>query len=162
MNPQAVAFILIFACAFVVLPSLALRYKRLELRHKERMTAFEKGIPLPPDPVEAMAPTLETYHLRGLIWLAAGIGVSLMLFIMLPMISSNHPNDRMFQEQTLKQQGYARDEIRQIFRENDDRWEAQRQRSRGVAALGIVPAAIGTAYLIFYFEQKKRRPVKME
>jgi hypothetical protein len=162
MDPRAVALILIFACAFVVMPSLVLRYRRLELRHRERMVAFDKGIPIPPDPPELSAPTIETYHLRGLVWLASGIGLTLTLFIILPMIASRNPNDRFYHEQNLKQLGYSKDEIRETLREDDNRWDTQRERSRGLAALGIVPIAVGSAYLFFYYEQKKRRPAKME
>ena len=60
MDPKVVAFILIFACAFIVLPSLILRYRRLELRHQERMVAFDKGIPIPADPIETLTPTLRS------------------------------------------------------------------------------------------------------
>jgi len=162
MDPKSAALFLIFACGLVVLPALVLRYRRLELRHQERMIAFDKGIPIPADPIETITPTLEIYQLRGLVWLASGIGLSLMLFIMLPMLANRNPGDRFFHEQNLKDHGYTREEIRESLREEDNRYDAQRERSRGLAALGIVPAAIGAAYLFFYYEQKKRRPVKME
>lgn len=162
MDPKAVVFLFLFACAFVVMPSLILRYRRLELRHRERMVAFDKGIPIPPDPPETGATTLESYQLRGLIWLAAGIGVSLMLFIMMPMVAGHDSRALFFQEQNLKQAGYTKEEIREALRTEETRIEVQRERTRGLAALGIVPIAVGSAYLFFYYEQRKRRQVKME
>jgi len=163
MDPRAVVLLLIFACAFVVMPSLVLRYRRLELRHRERMVAFDKGIPIPPDPPEAEANTLETYQLRGLIWLAGGIGLSVMLFIMMPIIAGQSQRALFFQEQNLKQAGYTKEEIREAINAEEARIEVQRQRSRGLAAFGILPGAVGAAYLIFYYEQRnRRRQVKME
>ena len=163
MDPKAVVFLVLFACAFVVMPSLVLRYRRLELRHRERMVAFDKGIPIPPDPPETGATTLETYQLRGLIWLAAGIGLGVVLFIMMPMLAGQSQRALFFQEQNLKQAGYTKEEIREAINTEEARIEVQRQRSRSLAALGILPAAVGAAYLFFYYEQRKRgRHVKME
>ena len=157
MDPRAVAFILIFACGFVVLPALVLRYRRLELRHRERMVAFEKGIPIPPDPPDIGGPMIDVYQLRGLVWLAGGIGLSLMLFIMLPMVISRNPHEVAARELQLKQLDYTKDEVREMLRTEESRWEAQRERSRGLAALGIVPTAIGLAYLAFYHQQRRRQ-----
>jgi len=53
------------------------RMQRVELRHRERLAAIEKGLEIPPDPSEAEPPQLRRprYLLRGLIWLFVGIGV---------------------------------------------------------------------------------------
>jgi hypothetical protein len=54
------------------------RRERLELetRHRERMSAIEKGVPVPPDPpVVPRKPSSPL--LRGLIWL--GVGLALVL-----------------------------------------------------------------------------------
>ena len=56
MDPRFAAMFLLFAIGFVVFPVLVIRYRRLELRHRERMVAFDKGIPMPQETGEA-APT---------------------------------------------------------------------------------------------------------
>jgi hypothetical protein len=164
MDPKFAAMFVLFAIAFVVFPTLVLRYRRLELRHQERMVAFDKGIPVPQETI-GTPPTIETYHLRGLVWLAAGIGLSLALFIVVPIVSSDSPENRLYRMQELRRIGFSSDEVRDAMREYD----SQRYRSRSLSALGLVPAAVGVAYLFFYYEQKRRylydppaRPVKME
>jgi len=51
----------------------------VECRHKERMAAIEKGLELPPEPFPqpVQVPPRAPYLLRGLIWLAVGIALSL-------------------------------------------------------------------------------------
>jgi hypothetical protein len=48
----------------------------LETRHRERMSAIEKGVPVPPDPPPAPRKP-GSWLLRGLIWL--GVGLALVL-----------------------------------------------------------------------------------
>jgi hypothetical protein len=164
MDPKFAMMFALFAIAFVVFPTLVLRYRRLELRHQERMIAFDKGIPVPPETVGA-PPTIETYQLRGLVWLALGIALSLALFMMMPMVSGDSPATRLYREQDMKRTGFSYEEIRESMKEYD----RERQQSRAFAVIGLVPAAVGAAYLFFYYEQKRRyiygppvRPVKME
>ena len=47
MDPKSAALFVLFGLGLVVFPVLVLRYRRLELRHQERMVAFEKGVPVP-------------------------------------------------------------------------------------------------------------------
>ena len=49
--------------------------QKLELRHRERMAAIDKGLELPADPVEPFQPTRPRYLLRGLIWLGVGLAI---------------------------------------------------------------------------------------
>ena len=62
-----VALIVIWAIAFV---ALYFRNRTRQLRNTERLAAIEKGIDLPPEPGLGR----NAYLLRGLIWLAVGIG----------------------------------------------------------------------------------------
>lgn len=55
------------------------RLHELDLRHKERMAAIEKGLELPPEslPQPAQMPPRARYLLRGLIWLGVGLALTL-------------------------------------------------------------------------------------
>ena len=48
------------------------------------MIAFEKGVPVPLDTAGA-PPTIETYQLRGLVWIATGIALGIALFVIMPL-----------------------------------------------------------------------------
>jgi hypothetical protein len=164
MDPKFAAMFILFAIGFAVFPTLVLRYRRLELRHQERMVAFEKGIPVPAETIGA-PPTIETYQLRGLVWLAAGIALTLALFIIVPQVSGESPATRLYRMQDMKRAGFSYDEIR----ESMGQYDRESRHNGALAALGLVPAAVGVAYLFFYYEQKRRysydvpaRPVKME
>src|SRR5690242_7121135 len=65
--------LLVIAAVLLVGFTLLMRYRKAELRHRERMTAMEKGIALPADPAPAKAPwSPRVYLLRGLMWLFTG------------------------------------------------------------------------------------------
>jgi uncharacterized protein DUF6249 len=51
------------------------RLQRTELRHRERLTAIEKGLEIPPDPVEADTISVRRprHLLRGLVCLCIGL-----------------------------------------------------------------------------------------
>jgi hypothetical protein len=164
MDPKAAGFFVLFALFIVVFPTLVLRYRRLELRHQEKMAAFEKGAPVPLETADRPA-TVETYQLRGLVWLAAGIALSIVLYLVMPLAASDSAATRLYREQDMKRAGFTYDEIRDTMQDYDRRAD----RTRAYAALGLVPAAVGAAYLFFYYEQRRRyvydppvQPVKME
>jgi hypothetical protein len=59
------------------------RAMRMELRHKERLAAMDKGLELPPeilDPSLDPANARPRHLLRGLIWTFLGIALSAMLY----------------------------------------------------------------------------------
>lgn len=59
------------------------RAMRMELRHKERLAAMDKGLELPAealDPALDPANTRPRHLLRGLIWTFFGIGLAAMLY----------------------------------------------------------------------------------
>jgi hypothetical protein len=93
--------------------------RELELRHRERMAAIEKGLDPPGDPVVAQrqpsyAPPARNagshYLLRGLIWLGVGLAIAL----------------------------------------SDGGWIDQ------FHTYGWIAAAVGAAYLVFYFVEGRR------
>ena len=50
MNPAVVIMFMIGAAVAIIVLSLNYRYRRHELKHRERMTAIEKGVALPIEP----------------------------------------------------------------------------------------------------------------
>src|SRR5690242_16951822 len=81
MGPEIVIILMVLSAAAIIIWSLVLRYKRHEMRHKERMTALEKGADLPAEPPEKppMPWSPRVYLLRGLVWLFTGAGLSAFL-----------------------------------------------------------------------------------
>ena len=85
----------------------------IELHHRERLMAIEKGIEVPPPPEGLLDSRKASPHaalLRGLIWLFVGVG----LMFALPRIDSD------------------------------------------LRFVGLIPAGVGLAYLIFYFAVGRR------
>src|SRR5438034_6022338 len=61
-----------------IITDFAKRRKIYELHHKERLAAIEKGVELPPLPVELIGPAPKgrpRHLLRGLVWLFIGLGM---------------------------------------------------------------------------------------
>jgi hypothetical protein len=59
------------------------RALRMELRHKERLAAMDKGLDLPPETVDPALDPVNTrprHLLRGLIWSLVGVALSAMLY----------------------------------------------------------------------------------
>lgn len=79
-----VALVVAWAIAFV---ALHFRNRGRELRHRERMTALEKGIDLPADPDL----TRNAHLLRGLIWAFLGVGIS--IFFLALWIAEHDPDE---------------------------------------------------------------------
>ncbi len=74
-----VAIVMSLAIPIVaIIADFSKRRKIYELHHKERLAAIEKGVELPPIPVElvgALPKGRPRYLLRGLVWLFVGLGV---------------------------------------------------------------------------------------
>jgi hypothetical protein len=65
-----------------IITDFAKRRKVYELHHKERLAAIEKGVELPPLPVELIGAAPRgrpRYLLRGLVWLFTGLGILIAL-----------------------------------------------------------------------------------
>jgi hypothetical protein len=79
---------LIVACA-VAFGAFYFRNRARAFRHAERMAAIEKGMELPPEPIQ---PTLgpKAYLLRGLIWLFVGMGISIFFLSLRAAEHDNH------------------------------------------------------------------------
>ncbi len=142
------AFIILMA-VLVVGISLAFRYKKRELQHRERLTALEKGAALPANdgPDRQPAPwSPRAFLLRGLIWLFAGIGLG--VFLLAVSLTSHRQESawvRVNQATSARQNGATDAQIRQIMED-----QPARGMPAGVSLLGLVPIGIGLAYLITY------------
>ena len=160
MPAEAVIFMMIVVAAGgIFIWSLTLRYRTRELQHRERLAAIEKGVALPGlSNVESpVTRDPKAYLLRGLIWLLAGIPLSIFLFGL--SITTQHPKlvqQKAFEIQRLKDVGASDELIRQV--QNDNR--PIQELPLGFGLLGLVPAGIGIAYLIVYRLEKKDNQVR--
>ena len=143
---------------------LLLRFRRRELQHQAWMAALEKGAPLQAlSPVETNMGGPRSYLLQGLIWLICGVTLTLFLSGVW-LTSGRQPSleTQLRQVQELRRLGYSEDDVR---------WFSSQVRMRyplkggvggrpefplGLAFVGIVPAWIGIAYLIFYRLETRR------
>jgi hypothetical protein len=111
----------------MVIVAIVTKHRRqmqeLELRHRERMAAIEKGLELPPEPPSVTESALVAkyaarrgaggnYLLRGLVWLGVGLAIGL------------SDGDGLFGGKSV--------------------------------VYGSVAAAVGAAYLIYYFVEGRR------
>ncbi len=150
-------FFFLLSVLVVVLSGLGFRYRKQWLVHKERLAALEKGTPIPSGP-EPAPWSPRVYLLRGLIWSFSGIAVIVVLLGL--SAASTHPLSPTTVEYR------ARDVSRNLQIPMDQARDLiQRDRAMnaqvmpyGVAVLGVLPLAVGLAYLAFYYtgEAKKK------
>jgi len=155
MAPLALA-LLLFA---LVLAALFLRNRQQYMLHQERMSALEKGtaIPLGPEP----APwSPRAYLLRGLIWSFSG--VALIVCLLGLSWSTGRPTsavDVSYRARTLSQNlDIPLDQARRIVEQDQSRTDLP----AGVSLLGVIPLAVGLAYLVFYFTDDSRKRLAAE
>jgi hypothetical protein len=148
MNP-ILLFVGLFCC-IAVFCGLATRYHARDLEHKETLAALEKGADLP---VRQSAPwTARSYLLHGMIWLFAGLGSLVALTAVAATSRRPYPAEMTVRAATeAREHGATPQEIQMILagREEDGL-------PIGVGALGIIPIAVGVAYLIFYRIESKK------
>ena len=105
----------------LVLIHLVLNYRKrrylMELHHAERMAAIERGMELPPLPIELLEGSRRrsTSLLPGLVWFFAGMGVMV----------------------------------------------AMRATGESEGMIGLIPAGVGLAYLVYYFAEGRRIEARM-
>jgi hypothetical protein len=148
----------LFCALVVILAVLQLRHRNLESLHQERMAALEKGAALPMMPGPApWSPRV--YLLRGLIWSLAGVA----LIVCLYGISSTVSSDRVdsAESKAYAARNLARnleiplDQANQIV--EHDAMSGRQGPQRSIALLGLIPLAVGLAYLVFYFSDPSRK-----
>ena len=157
MGPEGVIAFMVLSAAAIIIWSLILRYKRQEMRHKERMTAIEKGAQLPEEPPERprVPWSPRVYLLRGLVWLFAGIGLSVFLFGLSLTIGSRTQTyeDRLWRANNLRREGVPEDQIKDLLGRNEP---TRREFPEGVALIGLIPIGVGLAYIIYYRGEEQK------
>lgn len=150
---EAALFFLVifFFVGAIVVVTLNNRFRERELAHKETLAALEKGVDLP---VRQAAPwTPRTYLLHGMIWLFAGLAA--IVSISAVAVTARRPvtvEERVFSVTDARARGATPAEI-------DFLLKAPREEDRlpiGLALLGLIPVAIGLAYLIFYRVESRK------
>jgi hypothetical protein len=160
MGPELFFFLMVATAAVIIVWSLMLRYKRQELRHRERMAALEKGAPIPEEPPERppVPWSPRVYLLRGLIWLFTGLGLSIFL-LGLSFTISNRPQtyeDRLWRANQFRREGVPEDQVKDFLSRNEP---VRREFPEGVALIGLIPIGVGLAYLIYYRGESKKAEV---
>jgi hypothetical protein len=149
--------VMVAAAAAIIICSLALRYKMREMRHKERMTALEKGSDIASLNLNEKEPapwSPRVYLLRGLVWLFTGIGLSVFLLGLSLSIGSQTETleDKLWRAQNLRRQGATEEEIKQYLGDRSNR--TRREMPEGVSLIGLIPIGVGLAYLIYYRKEQ--------
>ena len=169
MNPVIALGCVLATFAIVILSLIAMRFRIFELRHRERMEAFGRGIPIEPDPAPRARVPKETpslpatggadarHLLRGLRWTTVGLALTVALCFVPPLVNERPEWSRLDEMRQLSSMHFTHDEMIQSVRDSDRKWEERRARLRGLGALGLIPTAVGIAYLIFYYELQRRR-----
>jgi hypothetical protein len=149
-----VIFALLVVMTIIVL-ALYFRYRKHLMFHQERLTAMEKGVPVP----DAYTPgpwSPRVYLLRGLQWALSGIALT--VFLLGIALSTQRPasiESTVFRAKRLAESaGISIDEAKTMIEQNkDSRLEGM---PSSVALLGLIPVSIGVAYLIFYYTRDRR------
>lgn len=153
------ALLLVFLAvvgAVMVIWSLNLQYRRRELQHRERMAALEKGVDLPPIQMEGAAPwSSRQYLLRGMIWLFSGLALAgAVTAIAETGRRPPTPVERVMRATDMRARGATPEEIRMVLEDPSARGGVDIP--LGLGLLGLVPAGVGLAYLLFYFVERDR------
>lgn len=153
-GPLTAMALLLFFAAAILIWALNLRYRRRELQHQERMAAMEKGVSVPTSAdFSDMVSTPRAYLLRGMIWLFTG--VALVICILGVSVTTRAPvslGDRIYQAKYLKEIGATAEQIQVALNDTTAVYGVP----PGLALLGVIPAAVGIAYLIFYRSEVNR------
>ena len=124
---------------------LYMRFRRRELQHKERMAAIEKGVALPDLTDIEASPRI--YLLRGMIWLLSGIALSVFLVVVSATARFPRSAEERFREaDRIARLGGTAEQIQQA--QNDT--SPYERLPYAVSLVGLIPVAVGVAYLVFH------------
>jgi len=148
--------LLLIAILAVIIVALYMRYRNFQMFHQERMAALEKGTPVPIG--HTLAPwSPSVYLLRGLLWSFGG--AALVISLLGISVSTRRPltaENTLYRAQSLAQSAKITiEEAKQIVEQ--DRKAREQGVSSSVALLGLIPLAVGLAYLVFYYTGRSRQ-----
>lgn len=156
---EAVAWLFFFfllSMLLVVMAALVARHQKQQMLHQERMAALEKGtaIPLGRDP----APwSPRVYLLRGLIWTFTGAA------LVIALLGIAWASQRPMSAETAAYQARSLSQNLEIPLEQARKLVEKDQAAQThgmpapVALLGLIPLAVGLAYLVFYYTDDSRK-----
>jgi len=153
---EAIVLIVMMVCALAFLALLlSLRHRISVLRHQERMQVIERGGVLPAmDDEKPKAPwSPRVYLLRGMMWLYTGIAIAIMLVAI--SLTSQRPlsmSSKVWQVRNLRYNGATEQQIQQYMHDADKENEGL---PLGAATVGLIPAGVGLAYLMYYRKEKQ-------
>ncbi len=128
-----------------------LNHKRWAMHHQERMAALEKGLPPPADAAwlsngypRGLSTSPSAYLLRGLVWLFLGVG-TMAFFAAISATTVRESVPMWYYSQPAEQ------------RKIPPPTQREQPIPVGWCTLGLIPAGVGLAYLIFYRVESGRR-----
>jgi hypothetical protein len=156
--PEMVLGLFLLCAMGVILGTLYLRHRNAELLHQERMAALEKGVAVPSSPMPAWSPRV--YLLRGLIW--SFIGVALMVSFYSIFLATNARRHMSAESQAYSARNLAHDlaiplDQAQAIVQRDAAARTDQGPPAETALLGLIPLAVGIAYLVFYYSDPSRK-----
>lgn len=150
MGMNGLIFVVVFVFTAVVF-AMGLRYRVRMMEHKENLAALEKGATIP---VRQEAPwTPRAYLLQGMIWLFSGLA-AMFAIIAIAVTSVHAPSiqEKMNSVSVARANNATPEEIQMLLKDT----RAVDPVPIGLAFLGLIPVAVGAAYLIFYRIESKK------
>jgi hypothetical protein len=149
--PEMILLLVFFTIGAVVVFSLNNRYRVRELVHKETLAALEKGQPIPIPQAQPWSPRV--YLLRGMIWLFAGLAAAVAISALAAIPPRPITAWEKFDQVTrARERGATPEEIQLIMNETS----RDQRPPVAIGLLGLIPASVGLAYLIFYRVESKK------
>lgn len=149
-------FLLVLPGLVVILMTQYLRHRNMRMLHEERLAALEKGTAVPLG--SPLAPWTPRVHLlRGLMWSFGGLAVVVCL---LGIAGSSHRTQSaesvMWSAKNLSRNlEIPLDQAKQIVEK--DQANRENGMPASIALLGLIPLAVGLAYLVFYYTDESRK-----
>jgi hypothetical protein len=155
MAALLIGSLLLFALA-VTLMALYGRHRNEQMLHQERMAGLEKGV-LAPAPLLPAPWSPRVYLLRGLIWSLAGVALIVFLLGMALSTEQHATAESMAYDaqHVARNLSIPVDQAMQIVEK--DRVGRNYGTPASIALLGLIPLAVGLAYLVFYYTDPSRK-----
>jgi hypothetical protein len=140
----------------ITVTTLYLRHRNQQMLHQERMAGLEKGV-LVPAPLAPAPWSPRVYLLRGLIWSLTGAALMVCLYgIALSNVRHDSASVMAYDAQSVARNlQIPLDQAMQMVEK--DAAAGNLGARTGIALLGLIPLAVGLAYLGFYYSDPSRK-----